>query len=83
MFDESKIEELVLALLGAFEFDNGRVWKQIDFDVMSALHKKGYIFNPYNKAKSIQLTYEGLTKAKECAQKYLAKESGSLDHENR
>jgi len=71
MYDDTKIEEIVLALFGAFEFENGRVWKQIDFDVMNSLRKKGYVFNPYNKSKSIQLTAEGLTKAKEFAEKHL------------
>jgi hypothetical protein len=32
-----KIEEAVLALLGAFEFENGRIWKRFDFDVMQSL----------------------------------------------
>lgn len=73
MLDESKIEELVLALFGAFEFDNGRVWKQFDFNVTNSLFEKGLIFNPYNKSKSIQLTHEGMARAKELAQKYLAK----------
>ena len=74
MYDESKIEEIVLALFGAFEFDNGRVWKQIDFEVMNSLHKKGYICNPYNKSKSIQLTHEGIVKAKGYANKFLSSE---------
>ena len=35
--DDAKIEEAVLALMGAFEFDKGRVWKSYDFGVMNAL----------------------------------------------
>ena len=27
-YDMVKVEELVLALLGVFEFENGRVWKR-------------------------------------------------------
>ncbi len=42
-YDNSKIDEIVLALLGATEFENGRVWKRIDFAVMDRLHVKGYI----------------------------------------
>ena len=30
-YDMVKVEELVLALLGVFEFENGRVWKRYDF----------------------------------------------------
>ena len=71
MYDESKIEEAVLALFGAFEFEGGRVWKTIDFNVMDNLHAKGYISNPYEKAKSVNLTPEGLAKAKSCADRLL------------
>lgn len=67
MYDESKIEDAVLALFGAFEFEGGRVWKNFDFDIMDSLHAKGYISNPYGKAKSVNLTPEGLIKAKACA----------------
>jgi len=67
MYDESKIEEAVLGLFGVFEFENGRVWKKYDFDVMDSLFNKGYISNPHGKTKSIYLTSEGFTKAKSCA----------------
>jgi len=85
VYDGEKIENVFLALFGTFEFDNGRVWKQFDFDVMNSLHKKGYIHNPYNKSKSFQLTPEGLSKAKEFAEKYLflnSEKSLRLDEEN-
>ena len=32
--DESKVDEVVRALLGACELENGRVWNRIDFAVM-------------------------------------------------
>jgi hypothetical protein len=41
MYDNQKIEDAVLALLGAFEFENGRVWKRFDFEVMLALAERG------------------------------------------
>lgn len=75
MYDDEKIENVFLALFGAFEFDNGRVWKQFDFDVMNSLHKKGYIHNPHNQSKSFQLTPEGLSKAKQFSKKYLFKKN--------
>lgn len=46
MYDNRKIEDAVLALLGVFEFENGRVWKRFDFDVMLALAEKGLIQTP-------------------------------------
>lgn len=66
-YDPLKLEEAVLALLGAFEFDNGRAWKGYDFDVMDALHAKGYITDPRNHSKSVHLTDEGLRAAKALA----------------
>ena len=41
--NNAKVEEAVLALLGVFEFENGRALKRFDFDIMDALHEKGYI----------------------------------------
>jgi hypothetical protein len=45
-YDIAKVEEAVLALLGVFEFENGRVWKRFNFDVMDSLHAQGYITDP-------------------------------------
>ena len=39
--DEQKVEDAVLALLGASEFEDGRVWKRFPFAIMEALHAKG------------------------------------------
>lgn len=67
MHDPKKIEEVVLALLGAFEFENGRAWKRLDFDVMQSLADQGLISDPRGKAESVQLTPEGLARAKALA----------------
>ena len=72
MYDRSKIEEAVLALLGAFEFENGRVWKRYDFEVMDALHAKGFITGPHRRAESVYLTESGKRLAKELAARYFA-----------
>lgn len=69
-YDEARIDEAVLALLGAFEFDNGRAWKRIEFAVMDRLHEKGYITNPRGKQESVHLTEEGLALAKRLAGKH-------------
>lgn len=64
MRDPKKIEEAVLALLGAFEFENGRVWKRFDFEVMQSLANQGLISDPRGRAESVHLTPEGLARAK-------------------
>lgn len=71
-YSEEKIDELILALLGALEFENGRAWKRLDFAAMDRLHAKGLISNPVGRQESIHLTEEGLKKAKELAAKYLS-----------
>jgi hypothetical protein len=53
--NNAKVEEVVLALLGAFEFENGRAWKRFDFDVMDALREKGYITDPKGRHESVHL----------------------------
>jgi hypothetical protein len=42
MHDSKKIEEAVLAWLGAFAFDNGRAWKRFDSDVMQPLSDRPF-----------------------------------------
>jgi hypothetical protein len=66
-YDEAKVEEAVLALLGVFEFEKGRVWKRIDFGVMDTLHAKGYITEPRGRQESVYLTEEGMVAAKRLA----------------
>lgn len=68
MYNDQKIEDAVLALLGAFEFENGRAWKRFDFDVMQALAAKGLITDPRGPAESVYLTPEGLARAMALAQ---------------
>ncbi len=65
--DESKIQETVLALLGALESENGRVWKRCNFAVMDVLHTKRLIIDPCGRAESVFLTQEGMRRAKELA----------------
>ena len=77
LYDNAKIEEAILALLGAFEFENGRVWKGYDFAVMDALHAKGFITDPHGFAKSVYLTDEGKRLAEELAAKHFGLHQGS------
>jgi hypothetical protein len=68
MYDDQKIEDAVLALLGVFEFGKGRAWKRYDFDVMQSLAEKGLISNPQGRSESVQFTPDGLQRAKALAQ---------------
>jgi transketolase N-terminal domain/subunit len=71
-YNQARIDEVVLALLGASEFENGRVWKRIDFAVMDRLHEKGLITDPHGKQESVYLTATGLALARQLAAKYFA-----------
>ena len=69
-YDMVQVEEALLALLGVFEFENGRVWKRYDFATMDALHEKGLITEPRGRQESLYLTDEGLRRAKELAARH-------------
>lgn len=66
-YDQSRIDEAVLALLAAHLFNTNSSWKGYDFDVMNRLHNAGYLFNPAGKQKSVQLTEEGMERGLELA----------------
>jgi hypothetical protein len=78
-YDEDKLEEAVLALLGALEFENGRVWKRLDFAIMDALHEKGLISNPRGHAESVYLTEEGMRRAKALAERMFGADRSGAD----
>jgi len=69
-YDMDKVEEALLALLGVFEFENGRVWKRYDFETMDRLHEKGLIAEAHGRQESVYLTEEGIRRAKELAAKH-------------
>ena len=64
-YDKDKVDEAVLALLFLTLHDGHRAWKGHEWDAMERLHKKGLIFDPVGKAKSVVLTEEGLAKSRE------------------
>ena len=76
-YDESKIEDAVLALLAAFSFDGGRAWKGFDFDVMDRLHAQGFIENPASKNKSVWLTPQGLERGRKVAEQLFSSSPGN------
>jgi len=72
-YDKGKIDEAILALLGALEFDNGRVWKRLNFGAMDRLYENGFISDPKGRAESVYLTESGMRQAKALASRYFAK----------
>ena len=70
-----KMENALLALIGALEFEDGRFWKGYDFDLLNSLHEQGLISQPWGKAKSAYLTPEGLEKAKVLVEEMFGGES--------
>lgn len=57
--DTDKIDEAVLALLALGRHDGYRTWKSFDWDSMGRLHEKGYITDPVDNAKSVQVRAKG------------------------
>ena len=76
MHDPQKIEEAVLALLGAFEFENGRIWKRFDFGVMESLAAQGLISDPRGRAESVYLTPEGLARLTDASRSIAMRTNG-------
>jgi hypothetical protein len=72
-YDDTLIEEAVLALLAAFCSDGGHAWKGFDFEVMNRLHEQGLISDPVNRNKSIWLTEEGLERGRQIAERLFVK----------
>jgi hypothetical protein len=62
-YDKQKVDDAVLGLLYMTLHDGMRAWKSFDWDALNRLHQQGYISNPVSKAKSVELTDEGLKAA--------------------
>jgi mRNA-degrading endonuclease toxin of MazEF toxin-antitoxin module len=70
-----EIDEAVLGLLYLNVFKHHglvRAWKTFDWDAMDRLYELGLIGDPKSKAKSVPLTAEGVTLAKESFRKRFA-----------
>jgi len=63
--DEDKVDDAVLALLWLTLHDGHRAWKGFDWAALDRLHRKGLIYDPIGKAKSVGLTDEGLRRSEE------------------
>jgi hypothetical protein len=73
--DYDKIDECTLALLYLVTFndhDVPRAWKSFDWDTMNRLYEKGFIRDPKSKSKSVVVTPEGKSKAKELFERLFA-----------
>ena len=69
-YDQSKIDEAALALIGAFSWNESgqhRAWKTIDFDITDRLHERGLIADPRGSSKSFVLTAAGVAAAQAAA----------------
>lgn len=64
-YNQTKIDETVLATLLLTLHEENRAWKSHSFEVLDRLYEKGYIYNPKGKSKSVVLTDEGLVEARE------------------
>jgi len=51
-YNQTKVDEMVLALLWLTVDRDGRAWKSHDWDAIDRLHEQGFISNPKSKAKS-------------------------------
>jgi hypothetical protein len=60
-YDHDKVDEMTLALLWLTSFKDPvevRAWKGQDWETMERLHAKGFISDPWSKAKSVVLSEE-------------------------
>jgi len=77
-YSKEKVNDAVLALLWLTSYSDGRTtraWKGHDWDALERLHEEGFIGNPVGKAKSVVLSEEGATRAKELFARLFAKDS--------
>ena len=74
--DEDRIDEAVLALLWLTLHNGARAWKGHDWDALDRLHRKGFILDPVNKAKSVVLTEDGLREAERLFEALFARHDG-------
>ncbi|MFA5835225.1 MAG: DUF6429 family protein [Bacteroidota bacterium] len=73
--DESKVDEIVLALLHLTSFKDSEIkrsWKSYDWNVLDRLHAKGFISDPKTKAKSVILSDEGVQQVQLVIKKYFS-----------
>jgi hypothetical protein len=73
--DEQKLVEAALAILSLTlhgEPGVSRAWKGMSWDLLDVLYKKGWIYDPVGKQKSVVFTEEG----QELATKFMKEHFG-------
>jgi hypothetical protein len=73
--DTDLVDDALLALLQLGLHGDGRAWKGHDWATMDRLHAKGFIFDPVGKAKSVELTEEGLRRSEDLFAAMFAKKA--------
>ncbi len=74
--DTDRIDDAVLALLYLNQHQCGVAWKGFDWDAMNRLFEKEFISDPVRKAKSVGLSEDGETRAKQLfEQMFVVKEN--------
>jgi hypothetical protein len=71
--DDNLLCEAALAILSLTTFNDygePRVWKGMDWDLLDALYKRGWIHDPKGKTKSVVLTSSGARLAGEFRQRH-------------
>ena len=74
-YDWDKVDEVVLALLYLTLHDGSLAWKGFDWESLDRLYAKGWISDPRNKAKSVQLTEEGVARSRVLFEQYFSKDA--------
>ncbi|MFQ3896599.1 DUF6429 family protein [Sphingobium sp. R-7] len=62
--DTDRVDQTILALLWLNLKVTGAAWKGLDWEAMERLHGRGLISNPVGKARSVELSPEGLEEAR-------------------
>ena len=75
--DTDKIDEAVLALLYLTLHDGVRAWKGHDWDALDRFHRKGLIYDPVGKTKSVVCTDAGLTESERLFRKLFTRSTPS------
>ncbi len=71
--DQDKIDEAALALLYLTIHERCRAYKELDWQIIHRLAKKGLIDSPVGKAKSVVLTEEGVKRSEAIFNKLFSK----------
>lgn len=74
-YSEDKIDEVTLALMFLSLDEDGRAWKNFDWDAMNRLCEKGFLENPRNNNKSVLLAEEGIQECERLFRKNFGKQA--------